>query len=106
MSSHAIIANKFLTKLINILYRVNLKDMGPLRIIDYNALIDINMRDTGYGWSSEMIVKILKKGYCIREIDVNYRSRLGDSKISGSFIISLKAAIWLTIHIFRNFFSR
>ncbi|MHA2030340.1 MAG: glycosyltransferase family 2 protein [Candidatus Kariarchaeaceae archaeon] len=106
MSTHAIIANKFLTKLINLLYRVNLKDMGPLRVIDYDALININMRDTGYGWASEMIVKTLKKGYTIREVDVDYRRRKGDSKISGSFLISFKAAISLTLHIFRNAFSR
>lgn len=106
MSSHAIVANKFLIKLINILYRSKLSDMGPLRIIDYNTLIDINMKDIGYGWSSEMIVKVLKKGFLIREVDVVYRARLGESKISGSFFISLKAAIWLTIHIFRHFFSR
>lgn len=106
MSSHAIIANKFLVKLINILYRVKLSDMGPLRIIDFEVLLDINMADTGYGWSSEMIVKVLKKQYSIQEIDVVYRPRLGDSKISGSFFISLKAAIWLTIHIFRHSLRR
>jgi hypothetical protein len=64
------------------------------------------MRDTGYGWASEMIVKTLKKGYTIREVDVDYRRRKGDSKISGSFLISFKAAISLTLHIFRNAFSR
>lgn len=106
MSSHAIIANKFLIKLINVLYRVNLKDMGSLRVIDYNALIDINMQDTGYGWASEMIVRTIKKGYLVHEVDVAYRPRLGDSKISGSFMVSLKAAVWLTFHIFRHFFSR
>ncbi len=106
MSSHAIIANKFLIKLINILYRVKLSDMGSLRIIDFKVLIDINMTDTGYGWSSEMIVKVLKKRYRIHEVEVVYRPRLGNSKISGSFITSLKAAIWLTIHIFRHSLRR
>lgn len=106
MSTHAIVANKLLIKLINLLYRVNLNDMGPLRIIDYNTLVAINMRDTGYGWASEMIVKILKKGYTIGEVDVVYRRRKGDSKISGSFIVSLKAAISLTLHIFRHTINR
>jgi glycosyltransferase involved in cell wall biosynthesis len=106
MSTHAIFANKFLTKIINLLYRVKLTDMGPLRIIDYQALINIDMRDTGYGWASEMIVKALNKGYCIGEVDVVYRPRKGVSKISGSFATSLKAAISLTLHIFRYRFSR
>lgn len=102
MSSHAILANKFFTKLIGIIYRVKLTDMGPLRIMDFNTLLDIDMRDTGYGWTSEMIVKALKKGYTIGEIPVPYRVRLGESKISGSFMISIRAVIWISIHIFRH----
>ncbi|OLS28312.1 MAG: Glycosyltransferase AglJ [Candidatus Heimdallarchaeota archaeon LC_2] len=106
MSSHSIIANKVLIKIINLLYRVKLEDMGPFRVIDYQTLINLNMTDTGYGWSSEMIVKTLKMGYTITETPVIYRPRLGESKISGSVINSLKAVIWLTIHIFRHAFRR
>ncbi|MCE7736875.1 MAG: glycosyltransferase family 2 protein [Candidatus Heimdallarchaeota archaeon] len=106
MSAHALIANKVLIKIINLLYRAKLKDMGPFRIIDYQTLIKLGMADTGYGWSSEMIVKTLKMGYTIKETSVIYRPRLGKSKISGSVVNSLKAAIWLTIHIFKHAFRR
>ena len=102
MQAHAIIANRVLVFLIKLLYKVKLTDMGPLRIIDFEVLNAIKMQDTGYGWSSEMIVKCLKKGYKLKELDVPYRPRIGKSKISGSLFTSLKAVIWLTIHIFRN----
>lgn len=102
MSKHAILANKVFTKLINLIYRVKLTDMGPFRVMDFDTLLDIDMRDTGYGWTSEMIVKAIKRGYTLAEVPVIYRPRLGKSKISGSPIVSLKAAIWITIHILRN----
>lgn len=102
MPPHAIIANKVFTKLIHLLYRVKLEDMGPLRIIDFQILIELDMKDTGYGWASEMIVKIIKMGYSIKEVDVGYRQRIGKSKISGSIITSLRAVIWLTFHILRH----
>lgn len=102
MSKHALLANKVFTKLINLIYRVELTDMGPFRVMDFDTLLDIDMQDTGYGWTSEMIVKAIKKNYILAEVPVIYRPRLGESKISGSIIVSLKAAIWITIHILRN----
>ncbi|MHA2249184.1 MAG: glycosyltransferase family 2 protein [Candidatus Kariarchaeaceae archaeon] len=47
MSPHAIIANKIFTKLIWLLYKVKLNDMGPMRIIEYNTLISLDMNDHG-----------------------------------------------------------
>ena len=102
MSRHAVMANKVFTKLIGLIYKVKLNDMGPFRMMNFNTLLDINMQDTGYGWTSEMIVKAIKKGYSLAEVPVVYRQRLGESKISGSLIVSLKAALWITIHILRN----
>lgn len=102
MATHVKIANKIFSFMINLLYRVKLTDMGPLRIMDFEVLSSLDMRDTGYGWTSELIVKALKKGYTVGEIPVVYRPRLGDSKISGSVLISLKATVWIIFHIFRN----
>jgi len=106
MPKHARFANYFFTRLIHLLYKVKLEDMGSLRIIDYQALIDIDMQDTGYGWAAEMIVKIIRKGYFIGEINVEQRPRIGKSKISGSFITSIKAAIALTYYILKYSFKR
>ncbi len=102
MSKHAVLANRVFTKLINLIYKVKLTDMGPLRVLKFNRLLEIGMEDTGYGWTSEMIVKAIRKGFKIREVSVIYRARLGSSKISGSLIISLRAALWITVHILRH----
>ncbi|MCY3413040.1 MAG: glycosyltransferase family 2 protein [Candidatus Heimdallarchaeota archaeon] len=102
MAKHAIWANKVFTKIIKLLYKVKLSDMGPMRVIDYQTLLDIDMQDTGYGWTSEMIVKAIKRGYTLVEVPVTYRKRIGVSKISGSWITSLRAALWITIHIIKH----
>ncbi|MHA2405072.1 MAG: glycosyltransferase family 2 protein [Candidatus Kariarchaeaceae archaeon] len=101
MSPHAIIANKVFTALIRMLYGIRLNDMGPMRVIRYQTLLDLDMQDTGYGWAAEMIVKAIKLGCSIQEVRVRYRPRIGHSKISGSFFTSLKAAIWLSFYILR-----
>lgn len=101
MSPHAIIANKVFTSLIRLLYGVKLNDMGPMRVIRYETLLELNMQDTGYGWAAEMIVKTIKLGFAIQEVKVQYRPRIGQSKISGSLLTSLRAAIWLSFYILR-----
>ena len=42
------------------------------------------MIDKTYGWTVEMQVKALKKKYNIQQVDVSYRKRIGQSKISGT----------------------
>ncbi|MHA2277987.1 MAG: glycosyltransferase family 2 protein [Candidatus Kariarchaeaceae archaeon] len=101
MSPHAVIANRVFTSLIRLLYGVKLNDMGPMRVIRYETLLELNMQDTGYGWAAEMIVKTIKLGFVIQEVKVQYRPRIGQSKISGSLFTSLRAAIWLSFYILR-----
>ena len=101
LSFHVAAANKFFSKLINLLYGVSLTDLGPFRAIKWDLLQRLNMTSDTYGWSCEMIVKAAKTKARIEEFPVRYRKRIGRSKISGSFRGSLKAFTHILYNILR-----
>lgn len=68
------------------------RDLGPMRVIAWPALQQLDMRDTTWGWTVEMQFKAATRGLRVVEIDVPYRKRhAGTSKISGSLIGSARA---------------
>ena len=58
--------------------------MGPFRAIKYDALMQLKMEDKTYGWTVEMQIKAIKNKLKIEEIAVDYRKRIGISKVSGT----------------------
>lgn len=76
--------NALATYLIRLFYGVSFTDLGPFRAIRYTSLLDIEMRDKTYGWTVEMQVKAAKKRMRIAEVAVDYRRRVGISKVSGT----------------------
>ncbi len=86
------LGNRLVTGLINLKWKQQFTDIGPLRAITWKALTALEMEDTDYGWTVEMQVKALQHEYRIEEIPVSYRRRQGGkSKISGSIKTSLQA---------------
>ncbi|MFW5682533.1 MAG: glycosyltransferase family 2 protein [Phycisphaeraceae bacterium] len=68
------------------------RDLGPMRVIRWDALLRLEMRDRTWGWMVEMNYKAASRGLKVVELDVPYRKRhAGRSKISGSLIGSWKA---------------
>jgi glycosyltransferase involved in cell wall biosynthesis len=77
--------NWLASRLMNILYRLSITDLGPYRAIRKELLHELNMQETTYGWPTEMIVKAAHRKARIVEVPVSYRSRLfGHSKVSGT----------------------
>lgn len=72
------------TTLLKIIYKVPFTDLGPFRAIKFNKLVALNMKDTTYGWTVEMQLKAAKQKLNCAEVPVNYRKRVGVSKISGT----------------------
>lgn len=70
-------------------------DLGPFRAIKYDKLLALEMEDKTYGWTVEMQLKVLKKGFSYTEIPVHYRNRIGVSKVSGT----LKGAVFAGVKI-------
>ena len=60
------------------------EDFGPMRCITRDLLEKLEMRDTNYGWTAEMQLKASMLQARVGHIDVSYRNRIGQSKISGT----------------------
>ncbi len=65
-------------------WSVRYSDLGPFRAIDARALRHINMKDQAFGWTVEMQLRAIQEGLAMREVPVDYRVRIGVSKISGT----------------------
>jgi glycosyltransferase involved in cell wall biosynthesis len=95
MTIPQIFGNWLSTTLMYIIYGSKFSDLGPFRAIKYEVLNELKMKDTTYGWTVEMQLKILKKKFSYTEIPVKYRNRIGISKVSGT----LKGVIFAGIKI-------
>jgi hypothetical protein len=79
-----VFGNWLATKLLKLLYHVRFTDLGPFRAIQFDKLMAIDMQDKTYGWTVEMQLKAAKLGFRCAEVPVNYRKRIGKSKVSGT----------------------
>ncbi len=84
MMPQQIFGNKLATSMIKWFYGVEFTDLGPFRSITLDALNRIEMKDQTYGWTVEMQVKAAKKGLKFKEVAVDYKKRIGVSKVSGT----------------------
>ncbi len=84
MTIPQIFGNWLATSMLKVLYGVNYTDLGPFRAIRYTSLLNLNMSDKTYGWTVEMQAKSAKQKLRYAEIPVDYRKRIGKSKVSGT----------------------
>ena len=92
--------------LMKILYKSTFTDLGPFRGIRWDTLVDLNMSDKTYGWTVEMQLKVLQKAISYQEIKVNYRERIGVSKVSGTVKGTIFAGIKIIGWIFKHYIFR
>ncbi|MBI3449230.1 MAG: glycosyltransferase family 2 protein [Acidobacteria bacterium] len=90
---HQRIGNEIVCRTILAMFGHRFRDLGPFRAISVDALRRLDMGDTGYGWTVEMQVKALQQGLRVLEVPVPYRLRIGRSKISGTVMGSIGAAV-------------
>ncbi len=84
MTPQQVFGNWLATHLIKLFYGYRFTDLGPFRAIRYNKLLQLKMQDKTYGWTVEMQVKAAKQKLKCTEIPVQYRVRIGFSKVSGT----------------------
>jgi hypothetical protein len=70
--------------LIYLFWGVKYTDLGPFRAIKRDELVLLDMQDPAFGWTVEMQLKAILIGLNVREVPVDYRKRIGHSKISGT----------------------
>lgn len=105
MTGPQIFGNWLATSLMRLFFRSKFTDLGPFRAIKYEKLLALNMEDKTYGWTVEMQLKALKKKYSYAEIPVNYRNRIGVSKVSGTVKGAIFAGVKILVWIFKYSFK-
>ena len=106
MPFHQRFGNWLATKLIRLIHGIRYTDLGPFRAILFNKLVQLNMIDKTFGWTVEMQLKAAKRKYNISEVPVDYRQRIGVSKISGTFKGTILAGYKIIFTIFKYSFTK
>ena len=101
MTIPQIFGNWLATTLMRLFFKANFTDLGPFRAIKYQKLLDLNMSDKTFGWTIEMQLKALKQNLSYIEIPVNYRNRIGVSKVSGTIKGAIFAGVKILAWIFK-----
>jgi glycosyltransferase involved in cell wall biosynthesis len=77
------IGNPILTGMLNLLFRSGVSDAHcGLRAIRRDVLPSLKLSATGMEFASEMVIKAGKRRLRVEEIPIDYRPRIGDSKLS------------------------
>lgn len=89
------------TRLLRWFYGVSYTDLGPFRAIGYQHLLALKMEDRNYGWTVEMQIKAAKQKLRAMEVPVDYRRRIGVSKVSGTIKGSIMAGYKIIKTLFK-----
>jgi len=106
MTFPQIFGNWLATSLMRLFFGAKFTDLGPFRAIKYDKLLALEMEDKTYGWTVEMQLKVLKQKMTYTEIPVNYRNRIGVSKVSGTLKGAIFAGLKILGWIFKYSFKK
>jgi len=81
---HARAANRLLALELRRRSGLALHDLGPMRAVRRQPLVDLGLRDRRFGWPLEMVLLAAAAGWRIDEVSVAYRARSGRSKVTGT----------------------
>lgn len=101
MTFPQIFGNWLATTLMRWLYGLDYSDLGPFRAIKWDCLLRMQMEDKDFGWTIEMQIKAGKNRLKIAEVPVNYKKRIGVSKVSGTVKGTIMAGYKILWAIFK-----
>jgi glycosyltransferase involved in cell wall biosynthesis len=81
---HARLANKVLAAEVRRKTGIRLDDLGPMRAMNREALLDLGLTDRRSGWPLEMVLRAVHAGLRVRNVPVEYTERSGRSKVTGT----------------------
>ena len=91
---HARLANRALAFELHRRCGVSLTDLGPMRAARREALVALGLRDRGFGWPLEMVLRAAAAGWHVSDTPVSYGPRVGGrSKVTGSV-----RGTWRAVH--------
>src|SRR5262245_60431495 len=81
--AHRWIGNPVLTKILNVFFGVRVSDAHcGLRAVRRSALPVLRLQATGMEFASEMILKAAKRDLVVADIPIDYKPRIGESKLN------------------------
>lgn len=81
---HARLANFELTRRVRARTGLSLTDIGPMRVARREALCSLPIGDRRSGYPVETVLRAAQAGWRIEQVDVEYRPRIGRSKVTGT----------------------
>ena len=93
-------------RLINFIWHTKYQDLGPFRAIRREALDSLGLNNQTWGWTIEMQVKAVETGLRVLEVPIRQRSRIGQSKISGTLSGTIRAGTTMLSTIWSLWRSR
>ena len=88
---HARIANRVLTAEVRRRTGLDIGDLGPMRAVNREQLLALDMRDRRFGWPLEMVLLAQRAGWRIQGVPVQYHKREGRSKVTGTVRGTIRA---------------
>lgn len=101
LTQQQVFGNWLATWMLKLFYGEKFTDLGPFRAIRYESLLALEMNDPTYGWTVEMQIKAAKQNMKCVEVPVNYRVRIGQSKVSGTIKGTIGAGYKIITTIFK-----
>ncbi len=101
MTLPQVFGNWLATTMMKYIQGAKYSDLGPFRAIVWSKLLGLNMVDKNFGWTIEMQIKAHKAGLRYIEVPVNYRKRIGVSKVSGTIKGVIGAGYKIILTIFK-----
>ncbi len=89
--AHARMANRVLAAEIRRRTKTHIKDLGPMRAMRREKLLELDMRDRRSGWPLEMVLRAADHGWRIKSVPVEYSERSGRSKVTGTLRGTVRA---------------
>lgn len=89
--AHARLANRFLAWELRRRAGLTLTDLGPMRAAHREHLLELQLTDRRSGWPLEMVLRAADAGWRIEEVPVQYLTRAGRSKVTGTLRGTLTA---------------
>ncbi len=95
---HRYIGNPLLSNLLNLLFRAGVRDAHcGMRAVRRDVLPQLDLRTTGMEFASEMVIRAAKEKLDIRQFEIEYHPRGGESKLS-SFTDGWRHLRFLLVH--------
>jgi glycosyltransferase involved in cell wall biosynthesis len=91
LTPQQVFGNWLACALIRLVWGQRFTDLGPFRAISRDAFEQLRMADLNFGWTVEMQIKAARARLRTHELPVDYRRRIGVSKVSGTISGTLKA---------------